>query len=103
MESQKMKTGRQLRDEALAYFECVRSDWLNAARMKATQIAVQKGQVTINDLREIITLPEQFSPNTWGAVFKSKEFEAIGYTQANHAAAHARVVRVYKLKQIGSA
>lgn len=94
-----MKTGRQLRDEALAYFECVRSDWLNAARIKAINIARRKGQVTINDLREVVTLPHEFSPNTWGAVFKSKEFEAIGYTQASHSAAHARVVRIYKLKE----
>lgn len=93
-----MKTGRQLRDAALAYFECARSDWLNAARIKATQIAIKKGQVTINDLRESMKMPEDFSPNTWGAVFKSKDFEAVGYTQASHAAAHARVVRIYKLK-----
>jgi hypothetical protein len=98
-----MKTGRELRDEALAYIECARSKWLGTARFEAIKIAVNKGQVTINDLREVISLPEDFSPNTWGAVFKSKDFEAVGYTQASHAAAHARVVRIYKLKQIGSA
>jgi hypothetical protein len=30
---------------------------------------------------------------------KSKKFIAIGYTEATHKAAHARVVRVYKLKE----
>lgn len=98
-----MKTGRQLRDEALNAIESRRHSWLQKARLEAMMIARQRQTVTINDVRDVIELPEDFSPNTWGAVFKCKEFEPVGYTQASHAAAHARVIRIYQLKPIGSA
>jgi hypothetical protein len=38
-------------------------------------------------------------PSVLGAVFKTKQFEACGYTEATHPQAHARVIRVYKLKE----
>lgn len=94
-----MKTGAQLRDAALAAIEAKRHEWLQKARLKAMMIALQKKSVTINDLREVISLPEDFHPNTWGAVFKSKDFKPIGFDQARHPAAHARIVRIYALSQ----
>jgi hypothetical protein len=93
-----MSTGRQLRDKALAFLEAKRHDWISRARLEAIFIAKTKGSVTINDVREAIQMPEDFHPNTWGAVLKSKDFEAIGFSQASHPAAHARVVRVFKLR-----
>jgi hypothetical protein len=73
-------------------------DWIYEARSIAIEIATSSGTVTINDVRERIELPEQLSPNLWGAVLRGSDFEAIGYTQATHPSAHARVVRIYKLK-----
>jgi hypothetical protein len=36
-------------------------------------------------------------PSVLGSVFKKKQFQAIGFTEATHPKAHARVVRVYQL------
>jgi hypothetical protein len=94
-----MKTGEQLRDEGLALIEAKRHDWLQKARLEAMMIARQRKTVTINEVREVIQLPEDFSPNTWGAVFKCKDFKAIGYEKASHPEAHARVIRIYTLKE----
>lgn len=94
-----MTTGRQLRDKALAFLEDKRHEWISRARLEAIFIAKKKGSVTINDVRGAIQMPEDFHPNTWGAVLKSKDFEAIGFAQAIHPAAHARVVRVFKLRE----
>jgi hypothetical protein len=55
--------------------------------------------VTINDVRKFIELPDDYHPNTWGAVLRGDAFEPIGFCQATHPSAHARVVRVYKLKE----
>ena len=93
-----MKEGRELRDKALAFLEQKRGEWISKARLEAIFIARHKGTVTINDVRDAINLPEDFHPNTWGAVLKSKDFEAVGFVQASHPSAHARVIRVYKLK-----
>lgn len=91
--------GRALRDAGIARVSIGREDWIAKARDMAIWIAKQSGQVTINDVRQLIELPEDFHHNTWGAVLRGDAFEPIGYCQATHPSAHARVVRVYKLKE----
>ena len=91
--------GRNLRDAGIAAVSIGREDWIAKARDMAIWIAKQSGQVTINDVRQLIELPEDFHHNTWGAVLSGDAFEPIGYCQATHPSAHARVVRVYKLKE----
>jgi hypothetical protein len=93
-----MNTGAQLRDHGIALVSAGNEDWIYEARSIAIEIATNSGTVTINDVRERIELPEHLSPNLWGAVLRGNDFEAIGYTQATHPSAHARVVRIYKLK-----
>ncbi len=93
-----IEKGRELRDSAIAMLEAKRQDWIVEARAIARHIAQIKGSVTINDVREAIDMPEDFHPNTWGAVLKDKTFKAVGFDQAHHPAAHARVVRIYALR-----
>jgi hypothetical protein len=90
--------GRDLRDAGIAAVSIGREDWIAKARDMAIWVAKQSGKVTINDVRHLIDLPDDYHPNTWGAIFKAKDFKAVGYCQATHPSAHARVVRVYKLK-----
>ena len=92
--------GRLLRDTALSLFETTRKAWLEEARAEAIRHASTHGQVTNNDVRQKVQLPEGVHPNAWGAVLKCKELKAVGFDQAHHPAAHARVVRIYKLKEI---
>lgn len=91
--------GRDLRNAGLTLVSQGREDWLAYARSVAIEVAEATGQVTINEVRERVELPFDYHPNTWGAVFKGNTFEAIGYCQATHPSAHARVVRVYTLKE----
>lgn len=87
--------GRELRDEALSKMEAHRKVWLMIARKWAVLIAQRDGQVTIEDVRDKISLPSYCHPNTWGAVMRCKELKAVGFTQATHSAAHARAIRTY--------
>jgi hypothetical protein len=91
--------GRDLRDAGIAAVSIGREDWIAKARDMAIWVAKQSGKVTINDVRQLIDLPDDFHVNTWGAVLRGDAFEPIGYCQATHPSAHARVVRVYKLKE----
>jgi hypothetical protein len=91
--------GRDLRDAGIAAVSIGREDWIAKARDMAIWVAKQSGNVTINDVRQLIDLPDDFHHNTWGAVLRGDAFEPIGYCQATHPSAHARVVRVYKLKE----
>ena len=91
--------GRDLRDASIARVSIGREEWIAKARGTAIAIARRAGQVTINDVRKFIELPDDYHPNTWGAVLRGDAFEPIGFCQATHPSAHARVVRVYKLKE----
>lgn len=91
--------GRDLRDAGIAAVSIGREEWIAKARRTAVAIAQRAGQVTINDVRKFIDLPDDYHPNTWGAVLRGDAFEPIGFCQATHPSAHARVVRVYKLKE----
>lgn len=89
--------GRAIRDSQLSIFEQRDSDFLARCRALAVEIAKRQGTVSINDIRANITLPAEMNPSVLGAVFKGKQFQACGYTEAIHPQAHARVVRVYQL------
>jgi hypothetical protein len=39
-------------------------------------------------------------PSVLGAVFRNRSFRRIGFTEASHPEAHARVVRVYALSEV---
>jgi hypothetical protein len=89
--------GRALRDAQLDLFQARDTVFLARCRALAVEICRQQGTVCINDIRAQITLPAEMHPSVLGAVFRSKQFKAIGYTEATHPQAHARVIRTYQL------
>jgi hypothetical protein len=91
--------GRALRDAQLSLFEHRDTEFLERCRALAVEIARQQGTVCINDIRAQLRLPAETHPSVLGAVFRSKKFTAVGFTEATHKAAHARVVRVYQLAE----
>ena len=91
--------GRALRDAQLNLFEHRDTEFLSHCRALAVDIARAQGTVCINDIRAVVRLPAHVHPSVLGSVFKSKKFTAVGYTEATHKAAHARVVRVYELTE----
>jgi hypothetical protein len=91
--------GRVLRDAQLSLFEHRDTDFLCHCRALAVEIARTQGTVCINDIRAQLRLPAELHPSVLGAVFRSKKFTAVGFTEATHKAAHARVVRVYQLSE----
>jgi hypothetical protein len=91
--------GRVIRDAQLNLFQVRDAEFLQRCRALAVEIARRQGTVSINDIRAGIQLPAEMHPSVLGAVFKTKQFQACGYTEATHPQAHARVVRVYQLKE----
>lgn len=58
-----MSAGQALRDSGIARVSCGREDWIAYARSVAVEVAEANGQVTINDIRERIELPDGFPAN----------------------------------------
>ena len=91
--------GKRRRDEGLDRASQTSSDFLSHCRSLAYRHAISNGETSINDVRRGLEgIPHDVNPNVLGAVFKEKMWEAVGYTQAEHPNAHARTIRVYKLK-----
>lgn len=89
--------GRALRDAQLDLFQVRDAVFLEHCRALAVLVAQEQGKVSINDIRSRVQMPAHMHPSVLGAVFKSKKFTAVGFTEATHPQAHARVVRVYQL------
>jgi hypothetical protein len=89
--------GQQIRDAQLDFFEQRDSEFLSRCRSLAMQIAMRKGEVSINDIRAHIQVPSGVHPSVLGAVFRTKQFKKVGLCEASHKEAHARVIRVYAL------
>lgn len=98
---QNLTLGRSLRDSQLALFEHRDTAFLESCRTLAVDIARQQGTVCINDIRAAMHIPAEIHPSVLGAVFRSKKFKAVGFTEATHKQAHARVIRVYQLQEEG--
>jgi len=92
--------GRSIRDNQLALFEHRDTEFLSRCRQLAVEVCRAQGTFCINDIRARIELPAGMHPSVLGSVFKNKKFQAIGFTEASHPKAHARVIRVYKLIEI---
>lgn len=97
MQYQTSQVGRVLRDAQLDFFEHRDTEFLSHCRTLAVEICRQQGTVSINDIRAQIAVPAEMHPSVLGAVFRTKQFQACGFTEATHAQAHARVIRVYQL------
>lgn len=93
------RTGRQIRDAVLADLEKRRWAYIEQARRYAVDFARRWGVVSINNVREGCPPPADVPPAALGAVFKERKvWQVVSFCLAEHPAAHARVVRVYKLK-----
>lgn len=90
-------TGRDLRDRQLDIFEHRDTEFLSRCRALAVEICRKQITCSINDIRNLIDIPAGMHPSVLGAVFRTKQFQACGFTEATHPQAHARVVRVYQL------
>lgn len=93
------EAGKALKDAGLATIEARNPAVLGALRNLAKNLAWERGEISINDLREESNLPADTTPLVFAAVFRGKEWEPCGYTQATHPAAHARTVRVYRFRR----
>jgi hypothetical protein len=94
-----LMAGKALKEAGLAKIEARHAYVLGALRELARNLAWERGEISINDLREESHNLEDIPPLCFSAVFRGKEWEACGFTLASHPQAHGRTVRVYRLRR----
>jgi len=75
-----------------------RQAWLARARGAARSIAMTRGSVTIDEVREHCPPPNDCDPRVMGAVFKRDEFELIDYIESRRKACHGRHIGIFRLR-----
>lgn len=96
----RLYTAEEMRDIMLLRHEQTKKHYIYAARGLAVRICRERGEVTINDIRQQLPPPEDMHPSVLGAVLRDRRFIHTGrYTSAKHTASHARKVGIYQLKE----
>jgi len=87
-----MKTKQQ----AFDLFEQKRKEFLDFCRWIAIREYKKKGNITIDDVREQVKLPEGVNGKVFGAVF-DKDWEIVTYVKTTRQTSHGRRVALWKL------
>jgi len=86
----------------LPLFEETRAQWLERARRAAIELAGRKGDITIDDVREVCPPPEGCDPRVMGAVFRPKsDWDIVKYRPSERG--HGRAIAVFRRRSIKSA
>lgn len=94
-----VRTGRQLKQRGMQKAAAKHSEELKFAKEFAIWIAqCSKRDITIEDVRDSYRA-EWTLGNAAGSVFKGPEWEWVGFKQATRPEAHARILRVWRLKR----
>ena len=91
--------GQQQKLDGLDSVESNNKRFVRDFRELAVSLAECNGTVTSDDLRKIADKID-VQPNhcnAWGAVWRSKQFKAVGWTQSEIPSCHGRGIRIWAL------
>lgn len=77
--------------------------FLETMRGVARMLARKLGEITADDVREYYDRHvgslgvKPTSPNAWGALFKTKEWECVGFIKSRQVQGHGNMIRKWRL------
>ena len=93
-----LEAGREARDLGMEIAARNKAWGIAIARREARRIALECGTVNINQVQRAIAGYGVNLGNAAGSVFKGKEWERVGFGQADRVRSHARIISVWKLR-----
>lgn len=88
----------QARDMALDLFEWAQPDYLSKARETARQICLERGSVTVDDIRKVLPPPKHIDGRIMGSLLRAPEFEKISYENSDRRTCHARPIARFRVR-----
>lgn len=93
--------GEALRDTALAILRARRADLIRSCTIAALRIALERGEVSADDVRAVVEIPDGMNPKCIGAVFLDLACDAIirrvGFRKSARRVAHARQLSIWRI------
>jgi len=83
------------KQQAFDLFEQKRKEFLEYCRWLAVREYKKKGNITIDDVREQVKIPEGVNGKVFGAVF-NKDWEIVAYVKTTRQTSHGRKIGVWK-------
>lgn len=81
----------------LSLQEDAHSRWIEEARQVAVRLARERGEVTIDDVREVLPPPVCVDPRINGVVFRpSKYWRCVGYRKSAREENHNRPIGIWQ-------
>ena len=102
---QKTPSGVELRDEALLRFAKKEGAWIDRARQRMVELYRERRRfndlavVCSDDVWLLCPPPVDCHPSVMGPVFRGGLFVQAGWIASSRPSAHARVIRMYRLKE----
>ena len=94
--------GMRRRDAAFTLLEARRAALVRGARRAFLGRLLERGEATIDDVRDVVPLPDGIDPKTFGPIAKALAklgiIEAAGFAKSRRFEAHARPITVWRLK-----
>lgn len=88
----------KLRDLALDGLEGKYSDFLTRARHVAQSIAEREGEVSADDIREVLSIPVDIHPSVMGSLFRGPQWKRIGYRPSSQPQRKGGTIGVWRLR-----
>ena len=73
-----------------------RKELLEEARSIGREICLEKGEVSIEDVRPLLTIPDHIDKRVLGSVFRGPDWEFVRYQTGTRASCHNRAVAVFQ-------
>lgn len=89
---------QRLKNLALDDLEGKHPGFLALARHVAVSIAEEQGEVTADDVREVLSIPVDIHPSVMGALFRGSQWRRIGYRQSSQPQRKGSVIGVWRLR-----
>lgn len=99
--------GQAQRDAALTLLRARRAGLVRACTAAALRVALDRGEVSADDVRAAVPIPADISPKLVGVVFRDLADAGIlrrsGFRNSTRPAAHARPLSVWSLTDAAAA
>ena len=84
------------KQEAMNLFSVKRKEFLDYCRWVAVRLYRERGNITIDDVRDEVKLPLNINGKVFGAVFNTDDWELVSYVKTTRQTSHGRRVAVWK-------